>query len=159
MKTKYLSIGISLAVVLGGVGIAVATAPNKECVNVYVDYGVLDSNAKSTKCIPVSGTANGLAVLSKAGLSVEGTGKYGLQIVCRVNSLPSAIKPIGIKDHEDYVETCAEMPAAFAYWAVIVKKGTLPWGWADTGIDKVTLKAGDSVGLVFAQNDDVKFPE
>ena len=159
MKTKYLSIFISTAVVLGGVGYVVATAPNKECVTVYVDYGVLDSNAKSSKCIPVDGTTGGLEILKEAGLSVEGTGKYGLQIACRVNSLPSATKPIGIKDHEDYVETCAEMPAAFAYWAVIVKKGSLPWGWAETGIDKVNLKAGDSVGLVFADNENVKFPE
>lgn len=159
MKNKNLSILITAGLVLGGVGFAVATQPNKECVNVYVDYGVLDSNAKSTKCISVSGEANGLEVLTKAGLSVEGTGKYGLQIVCRVNSMPSATRPIGIKDHEDYVETCAEMPAAFAYWAVIVKKGALPWGWAETGIDKVSLKAGDSVGLVFADNENVKFPE
>ena len=159
MKSKYISIFITAGLVLAGVGIAVATQPNKDCVNVYVDYGVLDSNAKSTKCISVSGQANGLEVLTKAGLSVEGTGKYGLQVVCRVNSLPSATRPIGIKDHENYVETCAEMPAAFAYWAVIVKKGALPWGWADTGIDQVKLETGDSLGLVFVDNENVKFPE
>ena len=159
VKNKNLSIFISLAVVVGGIGVAVATVPNKDCVNVYVDYGILDANSKSTKCIPVSDEVNGLEVLTQSGLLIEGTGKYGLQVVCRVNSLPSAFKPIGVKDNEDYIETCAEMPAAFAYWAVLVKKGALPWGWADTGIDKVTLKPGDSVGLVFAENDDVRFPE
>jgi hypothetical protein len=128
-------------------------------VSVYVDYGVLDSGATSTKCIPVASEINGLEVLTRAGLSVEGTGKYGLQVVCRVNSMPSATRPIGVKDHEDYVETCAEMPAAFAYWAVIVKRGALPWGWADTGVDQVTLEAGDAVGLVFAENENVRFPE
>jgi hypothetical protein len=51
------------------------------------------------------------------------------------------------------------MPAAFAYWAVIVKKGALPWGWADTGIDQVKLETGDSLGLVFVDNENVKFPE
>jgi len=159
MRNKNISILISLGIILAGSWFVASTTADKKCVDVYVDYGVLDSNAVSTKCVEVSGQVNGLEVLNKAGLSIEGTGKYGLQIVCRVNSLPSATKPIGIKDHENYVETCAEMPAAFAYWAVIVKKGALPWGWADTGIDKVMLEDGDSVGLVFADNENVKFPE
>jgi hypothetical protein len=159
VKNKNLSIFVTAGLVLAGVGFAVATQPNKECVNVYVDYGVLDSKAKSSKCIPVNGEANGLKLLTDAGLAIEGTGKYGLQVVCRVNSLPSATRPIGIKDHENYVETCAEMPAAFAYWAVIVKQGVLPWGWASTGIEEVKLKAGDSLGLVFVDNENLEFPE
>jgi hypothetical protein len=159
VKNRNLSIFISLAVVVGVIGVATVNTSAKDCVNVYVDYGVLDSNSKSTECVPVSEGANGLEVLTKSGLLIEGTGKYGLQVVCRVNSLPSATRPIGIEGNEDYVETCAEMPAAFAYWAVLVKKGALPWGWADTGIDKVTLNPGDSVGLVFAENDNVRFPE
>jgi hypothetical protein len=159
VKNKNLSIFITAGLVLAGVGVVVATQPNKECVNVYVDYGVLDSKAKSSKCIPVNGEANGLKLLTDAGLAIEGTGKYGLQVVCRVNSLPSATSPIGIKGHENYVETCAEMPAAFAYWAVIVKQGVLPWGWASTGIEEVKLKAGDSLGLVFVDNENLEFPE
>jgi hypothetical protein len=159
VKNKYISIFISAGLVLGGIGFAIVAQPNKECVNVYVDYGVLDSKAKSSKCIPVNGEASGLKLLTDADLAIEGTGKYGLQVVCRVNSLPSATSPIGIKEHENYVETCAEMPAAFAYWAVIVKQGVLPWGWASTGIEEVTLKAGDSLGLVFVDNENLKFPE
>lgn len=159
VKNKNLSIIITAGLVLGGVGFAIATQPNKECVTVYVDYGVLDNNSTSSKCIPVTGKANGLELLADADLAIDGTGKYGSQIVCRVNSLPSSIQPIGIEGHEDYVETCAEMPAAFAYWAVLVKDGTLPWGWASTGIDQVTLEAGDSIGLVFFENDNQRFPE
>jgi hypothetical protein len=159
VRNKNLSILITAGLVLGGVGFAVATQPNKECVTVLVDYGVLDSNAKSTKCIPVTGKVNGLDLLADAGLAIEGTGKYGSQIVCRVNSMPSATMPIGIEAHENYVETCAEMPAAFAYWAVLMKDGALPWGWAPTGIDQVTLEAGDSLGLVFFENDNQRFPE
>jgi len=159
VKNKNLSILITAGLVVGGIGFVVASQPNKECVTVLVDYGVLDSKSTSSKCIPVTGKANGLDLLADAGLAIEGTGKYGSQIVCRVNSLPSATSPIGIKDHENYVETCAEMPAAFAYWAVLVKDGALPWGWASTGIDQVTLKAGDSLGLVFFENDNQRFPE
>jgi len=159
VKNKNLSILITAGLVVGGIGFVVASQPNKECVTVLVDYGVLDSKSTSSKCIPVTGKANGLDLLADAGLAIEGTGKYGSQIVCRVNSLPSATTPIGIKGHENYVETCAEMPAAFSYWAVLVKDGALPWGWASTGIDQVTLEAGDSLGLVFFENDNQRFPE
>ena len=158
MRNKNVSILISVGILLAGSWFVASGTADKKCVDVYVDYGVLDSGAKLSKCVPVTGEAGGLDVLAKAGLELEGTGKYGLQVVCRVNSLPSATRPINVKDHEDYVETCAEMPAAFAYWAVIVKKGALPWGWADTGADKVRLQPGDSVGLVFAENDNVRFP-
>lgn len=159
MRNKNISILISIAIILTGSFFIASNATNKQCVGVYVDYGVLDSNAVSTKCVEVSGQVNGLEVLNKAGLSIEGTGKYGMQIVCRVNSLPSATKPIGIEAHENYVETCAEMPASFAYWAVLFKDGALPWGWAPVGIDQLTLEAGDSLGLVFFENDNQRFPE
>lgn len=159
MKNKNLSIIISAGLILGGAGFAIASQPNKECVTVYVDYGVLDNSSTSSTCVPVSGKANGLELLADAGLTIDGTDKYGAQIVCRVNGLPSATKPIGIKGQEGYIETCAEMPAAFAYWAVLVKDGPLPWGWASTGIDQVTLEAGDSLGLVFFENDNQRFPE
>jgi hypothetical protein len=159
VKNKNISILITAGLVLGGIGFAVATQPNKECVTVLVDYGVLDSGEKSTRCVPVDGKVNALDLLTEAGHTIEGTGKYGAQIACRVNSFPSATTPIGIKGHENYVETCAEMPAAFAYWAVLVKDGVLPWGWASTGIDQVTLEAGDSLGLVFFENDNQRFPE
>jgi hypothetical protein len=116
----------------------------------------------STKCVEVSGQVSGLEVLDKAGLSIEGTGKYGLQIVCRVNSFPNGVDAIPVKDNEGYVERCTDMPAQFAYWALLVKRGsgsTAVWGWSDKGILDLDLDAGDSVALVFTVNDEVKWPE
>lgn len=138
-----------------------------DCVTVYVDYGVLDNGTKVVKCINVPQKTGALNVLQSAGFIVDGTKKYGSQVACRVNGLPSAIAPVNVSNHENYVETCTDMPAAFAYWAVLVKR--LPdtanpldqskkWGWAATGIDKIFLSPGDSIGLVFADNDRVEFP-
>jgi hypothetical protein len=160
-KKSLIAIGVAAGVVIaGGLSlIGYADAASKQCVVVHVDYGVLDQEAKFSKCVAVTNKTNALDVLKNAGITVEGTGKYGAQIACRVNSLPSSTKPVNVKDHEDYVETCSDMPAAFAYWAVLVKKGTLPWGWAETGVDQVKLSAGDSLGLVFADNDKIRWPK
>ena len=165
---KGLVAGVSLSVLLGGAWLAGSSAIPKDtsCVTVYVDYGVLSDSAPTTQCIGTEKKINALDVLEKAGVSVEGTGKYGSQVACRVNGLPSATKPIGIEGHEDYTESCAEMPAEFAYWAVLIKRHApsanpleVNWGWAQTGIDQVVLEPGDSVGLVFADNENVEFPK
>lgn len=168
MRNKtILALTASVALIIGGLWFWNSeTTPKTDCVNVYVDYGVLDKGEPSTTCVGIDGDkATALDVLRSAGYQLEGTAKYGAQIVCRVNLLPSATTAIGIEGHEDYVETCAEMPAEFAYWAVLVKQEsdneldvTGKWGWAQTGIDKVVLNRGDSIGLVFADNENVRFP-
>jgi hypothetical protein len=59
------------------------------------------------------------------------------------------------------------MPPAEAYWAVYVKEYEpfpIPfntageWGWAQTGINEVFLNPGDSLGLVFIENGEVRYP-
>jgi hypothetical protein len=164
-KTVAISLGIAaIASCLWAWGSASAES---KCVNVYVDYGVLKNNSKVTECVPVSQKTNALSVIEDAGLALEGTDKYGSQIVCRVDNLPSPVKPIGIKGHEDYVEYCLDMPAEYAYWAVLIKRAADPlnpvkldskWGWAQTGVSEVELNPGDSIGLVFADNENVRFP-
>jgi hypothetical protein len=82
--------------------------------------------------------------------------EYGEAILCRLNNLPG-----------DEAESCETMPPAEAYWAVLIKEHqavpiplgiTGAWGWAQTGIDGVYLNPGDSLGLVFADNGEVRFP-
>lgn len=135
------------------------TSPRQDCVTVYVDYGVLDNGKKVNDCIAVEGNMDAMTVYNSAGLAILGTEKYGLQIVCRVNFLPSGGTPIGIMGHEDYVETCKDMPAEFAYWGIIVRKGSAPWNWADVGIADLKVKNGDSLGLVFVDNENMRFPD
>jgi hypothetical protein len=128
------------------------------CVEVYVDYGILDNGKVVKDCINVSGKIDAMTVLNAAGFAIQGTDKYGLSVVCRVNSLPSGGSPILVEGHEEYIETCKDMPPAYAYWAILVRTGVTYWGWAQEGVVDIKLEPGDSIGLVFADNDNVRFP-
>jgi hypothetical protein len=166
---KFIGYGLVVAVMAGlGLWIAMPTINQDNCIHVYVEFGALDNNKKSEKCVNSSQAMNALDVMNYAGIDISGTKKYGNQIVCRLDNMPSATKPIGLKGHEDYIESCTDMPAEFAYWGVFVKpykKANVPldfhtgWNWAETGIDKVTLNPGDSIGLVFQANEKVSLPQ
>jgi hypothetical protein len=148
---KILTLAITAGLVIGG--FSIINKSDKSCVNLYINYGPLDGGTKSTKCIGVSGKTIALDVLKKANLQIEGTKKYGLSVVCRVNGLPDA-----------KIESCDTMPSEKAYWAIIIKeKQTIPfprkeWGWGQLAVDQQFLNPGDSIGLVFADNGNVIFP-
>ena len=141
-----------VVIVLAFFGLSYVTKSDTNCVNLYVDFGLLNAETKVEQCIEVSTETNALQLLKTAGYTTEGTQKYGDAVVCRLNGLP-----------DKSVETCEVMPPENAFWAVIVKeKKLLPffndWGWAQTGINDVTLSSGDSLGLVFSTNGDLKWP-
>lgn len=153
MKKIVLPLAILLG--LGTVGV-VAHNVNANCVEVYVDFGPLNGGAKTSECIPLDTRTNALEVLNSAGFAIEGTQEYGEAVACRVNNFPDAT-----------AETCESMPPAEAYWAVLVKEHQIvpmplgisgAWGWAQTGINEVYLEPGDAIGLVFADEGDVRFP-
>lgn len=151
MKKIWASVAIFVAV--AGM-LFVVNKPNENCVNLYVDYGVLGNGTKITKCIEASNNTVALDILKKANLKIEGTNKYGLGVVCRVNGLP-----------DEKAESCEIMPPEKAYWALIIKeKQTIPfprkeWGWGQLAIDQQYLSPGDSLGLVWAgPNGELSFP-
>jgi hypothetical protein len=153
MKKLILAFAIILG--LGVAGVAVQNS-SPTCVELYVDYGPLNNGAVTNTCIPVDGNTNALDFLASANLSTEGTQDYGNAILCRLGGFPDVA-----------VETCEVMPPAESYWAVLVKEHRLialpfdtgaVWGWAQTGINEVYLNPGDSLGLVFADNGEVKLP-
>lgn len=122
------------------------------CINLYVDYGSLDNKKKTSECIEQD-NINALDFIKKAGYTTEGTIKYGDAVLCRLNNLPS-----------NKEESCSEMPPENAYWAVIIKKKQIlllprnEWGWAEKAINETTLYAGDSIGLVFSTNGELRWP-
>ena len=134
------------------IGLSFLSKPDSNCVNLYVDFGSLNAETKVEKCIDISAETNALELLKISGYITEGTQKYGDAVICRLNGLP-----------DKSVETCEVMPPEDAYWAVIVKeKKLLPlfneWGWAQTGINEISLSKGDSLGLVFSTNGDLQWP-
>lgn len=123
-------------------------------VTVVVNYGILDGT-DTAACVVLEGdSANGLDVVHQAGFTTEGSGSYGDAIVCRVNDLPSVIKPVEVKDQPAFVETCIDMPPVYAFWTVWQKASPVAeWEWAQTGLNEVTVSAGESIGLVYTTTD------
>jgi hypothetical protein len=149
-------IAVSLALVFAGGLLAFQEKEEIDCINVHVDYGPLNNGTKLQVCLDVNGTMKAIDVVESVGFTLEGTQKYGDAVVCRVNGLP-----------DKSTESCREMPPAKAYWAVLIKeKQAIPipfgfgstWGWAQIGINEILLDPGDSIGLVFADNGEVRFP-
>jgi hypothetical protein len=165
---KFLPAILVIALVIAGLSFWSAKTDGN-CVTVSIDYGVLDSqNQNYEKCLSASGDVTALDLMNTANFKIEGTEKYGDQIVCRLNNLPKPNQPIGVKGHEDYIETCKDMPAEFAYWAVFEKrKQAIPnpadlntkWTYAQVGVAELTLNAGDSLAFVFTDNGNVKYPK
>lgn len=149
---KELSLSIVAFLVFVG-GFFVVQNNNESCINLYVDFGSLDNSTKVEKCIEASGPKNAVDLLKEAGYTLEGTQKYGDAVVCRVNNLPTS-----------QVDPCEVMPPENAFWAVIIKNNQLfpfppaEWGWGQKAINETVVSPGDSLGLVFSTNGDLKWP-
>lgn len=153
-------------IISGLYGIGSAMTPNKDCITLHINYGIL-GEPTTEECIPWVDEVKATDFLKNNKFTIEGTRKYGEGILCRLNGLPSAKKPIGIPGHESYIEKCKTMPEEFAYWAVLEKrKQAIPnpldlngkYQWSSVAINQLTLKPGDSLALVFSDNGNVKFP-
>lgn len=130
-----------------------------EGVAVVVDFGLL-ADSPAPRCVEL-GADTGIAsdVLRSAGVTTEGTDSYGDLVVCRVNGLPAKDEPFEVPGEEPHLETCADMPPAFAYWALWVKRsGDAAWSYAEQGVADLELSPGDAVGLVFSTGGDTPTP-
>jgi hypothetical protein len=128
-------------------------------VEVVVNYGILDGTG-SSQCIAIAGSsAKAIDVVHDAGFATEGTATYGDAIVCRVNGLPSPTEPVVIEGQAEFTETCADMPPAFAYWALWQKSSdSAAWEYAQAGLGDLTVNKGESLGLVFTTGDSTPTP-
>lgn len=129
-------------------------------VSVVVDFGALDSPT-ITDCVD-TGTAATIAaskVMTTAGVTTEGTVQWGDQVVCRVNDRPAADETVRVEGQAPFVESCKAMPPAFAYWALWVKASAdAKWEYAQEGLGTLTLKPGQSVGLIFTTGTETPTP-
>lgn len=119
-----------------------------EGVTVVVDASALEGEP-SEKCVVTAEPITGADALLLAGVETEGTEEYGDQVVCRVDGVPAEDTAIPAEDGSDYFETCAAMPAAFAYWSLWVKPAGGEWEYAQEGLPTLPLEPGDAVELLF----------
>lgn len=122
-----------------------------EGVTVVIDAGDLSGGdtIDRTACVLTTEAVTAADALDTLGVKREGTTQYGDDVICRVDGLPSASAPVGSTQDPTYVEACATMPAAFAYWSLWVKPAGGAWDYAQEGAATQSLKPGDSVELLF----------
>lgn len=120
------------------------------CVELYIDFG----DRKVSQCVSAGDNTPAYDILKNGRIETEGTNKYGLQVICRVNGFPSR-----------EVEPCDTMPSDKAYWAIILRDkrnifNLFPkYGWAEVGAEEITLDPGQSLGLVFVKDGELKWPD
>ncbi|MET0779899.1 MAG: hypothetical protein ABWY26_04860 [Microbacterium sp.] len=142
-----------------------ASAPSAEaaeCAGVRVvvetgDLDVPDGPAGST-CIDTDEAIAASDAVAEAGLTLEGTDEYGDQVICRVNGVPAEDFALTAEDGSEYLETCASMPAAFAYWSLWVQPAGGEWAYAEEGVSTLQLEPGESLGLLFTLNGEPAAP-
>lgn len=139
-----------------------ASAEVAECAGVRVvvetgDLAVEDGPAGVT-CIDTTEAIAASDALTEAGLTTEGTDQYGDQVVCRVNGVPAEDFALTAEDGSEYFETCASMPAAFAYWSLWVQPAGGEWAYAEEGLSTLQLEPGESLELLFTLNGEPAAP-
>jgi len=152
MKNRIIASILVIGLVFVGLNYLLPESKN-DCVNVYIDFASLDGGTIE-KCISVAGKETALNILQSADIKIDGTNRWGLAVVCRVNGLPDATR-----------ESCDVMPPENAFWAFIYKNKTSAtnlfpkWGWAQEGVADVYFSPGDSFGLVFSENGNLRWPD
>ena len=157
MKKTALAVALGLALATTGCATQQNVVSSDNCVTVIVDFQSL-KNEKVSQCILSGGEINAMTAFNLAGYAIYGTDKYGLQIICRVNALPNAVDPIKSDKHKGYVEKCTDMPADFAYWALLVRTPEKDWSFAEVGIQDLKVKPGEQLALVFSVDDKMELP-
>lgn len=120
-----------------------------EGITLQIDSSALAEGTTREWCRTTDETVAVADIVDEAGVVTEGTQEYGDQVVCRVDGLPSATEPVGSTEDPAYVEACASMPAAFAYWSLWTKPAGGEWGYAEEGLATLEAAPGDSVALLF----------
>jgi len=135
-------------------------ASDGSCDGVAVEINFSGEAENIERCVVLNGNSETAKnILASAGISVEGTKAFGDAVVCRVNNVPSADEELKIEGEDPYLETCEDMPAAFAYWALWVKESDgAEWGYAMEGISSLQLTKGQSVGLAFSLGGEAPSP-
>lgn len=151
MKSSY-ALLLAATLTLTGCSSTTEFAQDGSCDGVAVVINFSGQAENLERCVVINGNSESAKnVLASAGISVEGTKAFGDAVVCRVNNVPSETEELIVEGEDPYLETCEDMPAAFAYWALWVKEtDEADWGYAMEGISSLQLTKGQAVGLAFS---------
>lgn len=106
----------------------------------------------ATSGIPgVAFDGTGIQALQAAGIEVEGTTRWGLSFVCRLEGRPAADEPLPIEGNPGYTEPCVNTPPGSAYWSYWHSMGS-DWTYSSQGAISRKPAPGTSDGWSFALN-------
>lgn len=131
-----------------------AACDGDEGVTLAVDASALgeQDDVSATWCVFTDTAIPATDVLAGAAVETEGTDEYGDQVICRVNGVPAEDVALTAEDGSDYFETCASMPAPFAYWSLWVQPVGGEWAYAEEGLSTLELAPGERLALLFTLN-------
>ncbi|WP_241266238.1 hypothetical protein [Streptomyces boncukensis] len=147
-------LAVALALLCGGAGSGLATAPEAAAVQargkpgfcpdgrgvtVVVDFRELGGTTL-VRCA-VGGQSSGLAALKAAGFRVAGTSRWGESFVCRLEGKPGAGR-----------EPCVDTPPTKAYWSYWHASNGGRWTYSQQGATYRTPPQGSFEGWSFSLN-------
>ncbi|MEY4458621.1 MAG: hypothetical protein RIS25_1214 [Actinomycetota bacterium] len=121
-------------------------------VEIVIDYDLLGAN-RVEECVAIAegDTITASEALGELGITTEGTADYGDAVICRIDGQPSATEEFTVEGEDPYLETCATMPPAFAYWAMWISTPDAPeWAYAMEGVTTQLVGPGDALGFMFS---------
>ncbi|MBE1469658.1 ABC transporter substrate-binding protein [Kibdelosporangium phytohabitans] len=130
-------------------------------VTVVIDFQELDGNGgvaapTITRCSPNASPGTdrtGIKALQDAGISVQGTVRWGLGFVCRLENRPSSTEILPRTSNPTYKEPCANTPPADAYWGYWHANGSgSTWAYSSFGALNRNVIPGGFEGWSFSLN-------
>ncbi|WP_205669293.1 prenyltransferase/squalene oxidase repeat-containing protein [Amycolatopsis suaedae] len=109
-------------------------------VTVTVDFAAF-GGTQETRCAAGS-QANGVTALRNAGFTPEGTARWGLAFVCRIDSKPGPAQ-----------DPCVDTPPANAYWAYYhANQGATTWTYSSQGASTYVPPLGSIEAWAFGNS-------
>lgn len=160
VKSAVTSLGLAsvLAVSLAVVTPAPAQAagqpgycPDATGVTVVVDFQALGGGVV-VRCAPapLPGSGTGLDALVAAGISLEGTRRWGDSFICRLGGKPAVTTSLAVTGQSGYHEQCLDTPPSAAFWGYWHASNGGSWQYSLQGVKSYQTTPGGFEGWSFS---------
>ena len=120
-------------------------------VTVVIDFQALGGGS-IVRCATDFTGGTGVDALHAAGISIEGTKRYGEGFICRIENRPTASEKLPVKGKEGYQEPCIDTPPSAAYWSYWHADNGGSWTYSQAGGKNRNAIVGGYEGWSFSMN-------
>ncbi|MEO3935652.1 hypothetical protein V3N99_02725 [Dermatophilaceae bacterium Soc4.6] len=127
--------------------------PDATGVTVVVDFQALGGGVV-VRCAPapLAGSGTGLDALVGAGISLEGTRRWGDSFICRLGGKPAVTTTLAVTGQPGYHEQCLDTPPSAAFWGYWYAADNGAWQYSQQGVKGHRAMAGGFEGWSFSLN-------